>query len=1153
MKEVIIISNKILDRIIQAKENIDDDIAIEKVVNYLKLDNYNPASKSASCPFGHSDSTPSFKWDKKQKMFHCFSGETKVITFNGIREMKDLINFPVKILNGNEEWEEVAFKKYGVQDLVRLHLVPLNLFNNGCKEKYIYTTAYHEWILTGSKKKVYTNNLKHGDVIGFSNVNSPIYIVDKVEKTDRHEDVYCCETSTKSFYLEGMVLTGNCFSCGKNFSLLDLYIRTEGSYRRAVEKLCNEAGIPFNSKDLKIEDKSEFFLNYIYPEEVECKNRTVVENYCAKRGISVNTLDYAGIKQDYHGNVVFELRDLDDTLLAIKYRLSRAVKNKDEPKMWWDKKASNCPILYNINRIDTSQPLIIVEGYFDALALIESGNTNVVSIPGGAQDLKWIQFNYEFLENFNTIYLWFDNDKAGQDGLENTINRIGESKIKVIKPTVEDEDEVEKYYKNISNTDISIRKTDANNILLACGAKRISELITFAEEIPCKNLKYLMDCEVVNVMDIPKTSTGIGELDDILYGNLYPCFTIYSGVAGCVDADTEYFNGKEWKRIAEYQSGERVLQYDIKNNIAELAYPLEYIKKPCNTLYRIGGHKGIRMTLSPEHNVLWYDKNNVPHKSQFSSIMNEHNKKVYGFEGKIRGCFEYSGNGIDLSDAEIELMCAIICDGSFYYNSVSKDLSHRESYNTARFHIKKDRKKVKLREIFNKCGLEYRETESKSKGYTDFYVKAPRREKEFTEYWYNCTNHQLQIICDNILFWDGYIGKSSKEFSTTSKKTADFIQFAFTSCNTIATIQTLNRVGKERKSNINGKKYSYKNIEYCVTINSKQYYGVGGSTYTKTKSDIEEVTTKDGYKYCFTMPKGTLILRTGNRIFTTFNSGKSSLTNTTCVLPAIENNEKIFIFSGELGEGQLLDWIITPCAGLNHILEMENKNINKPFYVVSTEAMSAIKRFYRRNIILYDSTNSLDTSGESILREMETAYRRFGCTVFLIDNLMCISFDGEESESKWDSQKKFITKLMGFTNKYGVNVNLVLHPRKPSQAQQAGTQSFSVYDLHGASEIGNLCHRLLWISRLNDQDKQLRIDVVKDRPSQSAGQHCELYYDKRTRRIYGTEEERTKTYKWEQSSNIIYTQKQKELLLCNRPDDRIITSGIQMAIDDNQM
>lgn len=1148
MKEVIIISNKILDRIIQAKENIDDDIAIEKVVNYLKLDNYNPASKSASCPFGHSDSTPSFKWDKKQKMFHCFSGETKVITFNGIREMKDLINFPVKILNGNEEWEEVAFKKYGVQDLVRLHLVPLNLFNNGCKEKYIYTTAYHEWILTGSKKKVYTNNLKHGDVIGFSNVNSPIYIVDKVEKTDRHEDVYCCETSTKSFYLEGMVLTGNCFSCGKNFSLLDLYIRTEGSYRRAVEKLCNEAGIPFNSKDLKIEDKSEFFLNYIYPEEVECKNRTVVENYCAKRGISVNTLDYAGIKQDYHGNVVFELRDLDDTLLAIKYRLSRAVKNKDEPKMWWDKKASNCPILYNINRIDTSQPLIIVEGYFDALALIESGNTNVVSIPGGAQDLKWIQFNYEFLENFNTIYLWFDNDKAGQDGLENTINRIGESKIKVIKPTVEDEDEVEKYYKNISNTDISIRKTDANNILLACGAKRISELITFAEEIPCKNLKYLMDCEVVNVMDIPKTSTGIGELDDILYGNLYPCFTIYSGVAGCVDADTEYFNGKEWKKIADYKEGDKVLQYN-NDGTASLVIPQQYHKYSADYLWNFKTKYGLDQCLSDEHNVVYVTSKGNLAKKPFKEVRLMHEKNKIGFTGKFITTFNYSGSGIDLSDAEIELMCAIICDGSFYYNSVSKDLSHRESYNTARFHIKKDRKKAKLREIFSKCGLEYRETESKDDGYTDFYVKAPRREKEFTEYWYNCNHHQLEVICDNILFWDGCTTKNRRTFSSNSKKTADFIQFAFTSCGKRVSMRVDDRRGKFRI--INNKKYYYKNTTYELSISDRIYPTMLGNYNSKIK--IMPYKTKDGYKYCFTVDSGMWIMRRNDRIVVSGNSGKSSLTNTTCVLPAIENNEKIFIFSGELGEGQLLDWIITPCAGLNHILEMENKNINKPFYVVSTEAMSAIKRFYRRNIILYDSTNSLDTSGESILREMETAYRRFGCTVFLIDNLMCISFDGEESESKWDSQKKFITKLMGFTNKYGVNVNLVLHPRKPSQAQQAGTQSFSVYDLHGASEIGNLCHRLLWISRLNDQDKQLRIDVVKDRPSQSAGQHCELYYDKRTRRIYGTEEERTKTYKWEQSSNIIYTQKQKELLLCNRPDDRIITSGIQMAIDDNQM
>ena len=52
---------------------------------------------------------------------------------------------------------------------------------------------------------------------------------------------------------------------------------------------------------------------------------------------------------------------------------------------------------------------------------------------------------------------------------------------------------VEDYYAQFGRE--GIRKTDANNILLACGKQRVIELINRAEEIPAKNLKYLMDCE----------------------------------------------------------------------------------------------------------------------------------------------------------------------------------------------------------------------------------------------------------------------------------------------------------------------------------------------------------------------------------------------------------------------------------------------------------------------------------------------------------------------------------------------------------------------------------------------------------------------------------------------------------------------------------
>lgn len=53
--------------------------------------------------------------------------------------------------------------------------------------------------------------------------------------------------------------------------------------------------------------------------------------------------------------------------------------------------------------------------------------------------------------------------------------------------------------------------------------------------------------------------------------------TVLSGLSGCVDCDTEYFNGTEWKKISDYSYGDKVLQYN-KDGSAELVYPTDYIK-----------------------------------------------------------------------------------------------------------------------------------------------------------------------------------------------------------------------------------------------------------------------------------------------------------------------------------------------------------------------------------------------------------------------------------------------------------------------------------------------------------------------------------------------------------------------------------------------
>lgn len=360
-------------------------------------------------------------------------------------------------------------------------------------------------------------------------------------------------------------------------------------------------------------------------------------------------------------------------------------------------------------------------------------------------------------------------------------------------------------------------------------------------------------------------------------------FSIIEASAGCVDKDTEYFNGFEWKKICDYQDGEEILQFDINNNTATLAKPIRYIKQPCDKMYHFETKYGIDQTLSPEHIVLFdYISKNGKHKyitMTAEELKVAQESKNFKSNYKFPTVFNYNGSGIGLTDNEIKIMCAVICDGSFYYYN-KENCSHRPSYTKCRFHIKKDRKKEALRQLFTESNIWWEEKPSKAEGYSDFYIEAPKREKEFLPYWYNCNHHQLEIICENILQWDGYTnqtdkGKTRKGFTTTSKLTADFIQFAFTSCGYRTTIGIDDRRGKSHIAN--GKKYEYKSVAYNLHFSDRTLptlATVHDRHTTPTK--IEEVIPVDGYKYCFEMPSEYLVLRRNNKIFITHNCGKST-------------------------------------------------------------------------------------------------------------------------------------------------------------------------------------------------------------------------------------------------------------------------------------
>ena len=402
------------------------------------------------------------------------------------------------------------------------------------------------------------------------------------------------------------------------------------------------------------------------------------------------------------------------------------------------------------------------------------------------------------------------------------------------------------------------------------------DLVRLRDAETATGLKYIDEtiAECEQVVGFEYTDEQKTAIKQICYSNV----CLLTALAGCVDRDTEFFNGKTWKKISDYDANDLVLQYN-DDGTASLTKPLMYIKKPCNQMYHFETKYGVNQTVCGEHDLVYWTPDGVKKSCKIAEVIKKQEGTGTGFCGKFKTSFQYSGVGIKLTDAQIKVMCAVICDGSFYKN-MENSLS-ADSYMRCRFHIKKDRKKEELRCIFKEAGINWREIGSKAKGYTDFYINAPRREKEFSEFWYNCNNHQLQIVCDNIMFWDGSEavtknGVMRRTFSTSSLSTANFIQFAYSACGYRASIIERDRSGQKYVTC--GKIYTRKSVKYSVVVTNRSMVGIcADKRPDHVKTRVQTVDTVDGYKYCFSVESTMLVLRRNGCIFVTGNCGKSSL------------------------------------------------------------------------------------------------------------------------------------------------------------------------------------------------------------------------------------------------------------------------------------
>jgi len=147
------------------------------------------------------------------------------------------------------------------------------------------------------------------------------------------------------------------------------------------------------------------------------------------RDISAETLiKYEAFKlnrDEYENRIIFPIRDITGKIRAFVGRHLHSDES-DKYKVWPPK---SIPPMFPSKVSPIQSSVILVEGIFDALNLLDNGMKNAVTFFGVTFNKAWLhdQLRLLRLQGITKIYIMFDGDKAGQNGAKALITVLEES------------------------------------------------------------------------------------------------------------------------------------------------------------------------------------------------------------------------------------------------------------------------------------------------------------------------------------------------------------------------------------------------------------------------------------------------------------------------------------------------------------------------------------------------------------------------------------------------------------------------------------------------------------------------------------------------------------------------------------------------------
>lgn len=245
------------------------------------------------------------------------------------------------------------------------------------------------------------------------------------------------------------------FAGERGGDLIDLWAAVKGMTNRdAFDEARNYLGIaaPLFTSPQKA------YVRPVGPER-KAPAGEVLDYLTRVRKLSLETLKAFKIAASKTDDAIIFPFIRDGELLNVK-RLG--LHRRPDGKKVISQEANAEPCLFGWDLIpDDAKGVLIVEGEIDAMSLFEY-QIPALSVHSGCQNHAWIDSDFDRLERFQDIFIWFDNDEPGKKGAREVAARLGIERCKIVEFRLKDANEA--LQQGVTEEEIGLAVQDAKRI-----------------------------------------------------------------------------------------------------------------------------------------------------------------------------------------------------------------------------------------------------------------------------------------------------------------------------------------------------------------------------------------------------------------------------------------------------------------------------------------------------------------------------------------------------------------------------------------------------------------------------------------------------------------------------------------------------------------